>query len=795
MTDIDNTTLQAELENENPSLSLRETIDKYIYHWPLFLIGLSICLLGAYFYLRYTEKVYVVNSTLLIKDDKSGAGMDAGNVFNDIDLFSSSKVVDNEIEILKSKTLMHQVVDRLNLMIQYNVQGRIIDGDVYVTRPVTMSAIQIDSNFYGRTLTLRFPSSSTYLLQDAESGKQVAGQLNKLQRNAFGIYKIIPTHNFGRGGANELQIQIRDPFSLTDEYLNNLSVTLAGKSTVLNLSLRTTVPQRGKDVLNTLIQVYNEAALADKNKTTQSTIQFIDERLKLISGELMDVEKNVETFKSNLGLTDISSEAQQFLDNVQANDIKLNEVELKINTINEIQRYVNSPSQQERIPSTLGVDDPVLLSQINQLATLQLERDKLLATTTIENPLVEPLLKQIETTRSGIRSNIENIRRSLISMKSTLQGNNAQFQGAIKKIPGQDRQFISIKRQQTIKESLYLYLLQKKEEAALSYASAIADSRTVDPAFYSRTPIQPKRQIVFLGALLVGLILPASYIYGKGLLNNKVNGLADISKISKIPVLGEVMYVEDTAAVVITENSREAISEQFRAIRTNMEFLRSKSEGAVGRITLFTSSMSGEGKSFVSTNIAAAFAISGKKTVILELDLRKPQISKTLNLDNRVGLSNYLIGRASINDIIKTSSFNHDLFVIGSGPIPPNPSELLIHNELDELMAYLKKNFDEILIDAPPIGLVTDAQILARFADATIYLMRQNYTFKAQVKSMDAIYRTRKMPNLNAILNGIKYGGNYGYGYGYGYYSDDIKNSKTTLKSIGRDILNRLKNI
>jgi len=796
MRDIDNTIIQAELENESPSLSLRDIVDKYLYHWPIFLIGIGLCLLSSYFYLRYTEKVYVVKSTLLIKDQKNGSGADAGNVFNDLELFSSSKVVDNEIEILKSKTLMRKVIERLNLAVEYRVEGRVIDGDVYVSRPVSLVAVKIDSNIYNRSLLLTFPSKSTYLLQDDQTGEKVSGPLNVLQRNIFGVYKVIPTNNFKRSINRVLQIRIRDPYSLVDEYLSNFSVSLAGKSSVLNLNLQTTVPQRGKDVLNTLVDVYNEAALSDKNKTTQSTIQFIDERLRLISGELTEVERDVETFKSNLGLTDISSEAKQYLDNVQLNDQQINEVELQIGSINEIQRYLNSPSGQEKVPSTLGINDPVLLSQINQLAELQLQRNQLLATTTIDNPLVAPLVSQIESTKAGIRANIENIKQSLLAKRNTLRGNNAQYQGSIKKIPGQDRQFISIKRQQTIKESLYLYLLQKKEEAALSYASSIADSRTVDSAFFSKAPVAPKRQIVYLGSLILGLILPASYIYLRGLLNNKVTGLSDISNISKIPVLGEIMYVDSAKPIVVTENSREAVSEQFRSIRTNMEFLRFKSEEQLARVTLFTSSTTGEGKSFVSTNIAASFGITGKKTVILELDLRKPQISKVLGLDNRVGLSNYLIGKVGIEDIIKKTD-NPNLFVIGSGPIPPNPSELLIHNQLDVLIDYVKVHFDEVLIDAPPIGLVTDAQILSRFADITLYLIRQDVTFKTQVKNMDVIYRSKKLPNLNAILNGIKFNGKngYGYGYGYGYYHEELNSSKTTIKTVFNDILNRIKNV
>lgn len=780
-------------EKYDEQINLRELILKYLYHWPVFIVGVLICISAAFFYLRYAQEVFEVNSTLLIKDEKKGGATGAGDLLNDLDLFGTSKVVDNEIEILKSKTLMRKVVDRLNLSIDYHIEGRVSQSDAYASKPIDIGVVEMDKKWDNKPLLLSL-SADTYTLEDPESGEYVKGRLGQLQRNKFGVYKIDYNRNFTKWQLNPktLSITIHRPEDIVKRNLDRLNITLSSKqSTVLDLRFETTSPERGRNILNTLIQVYNEAALTDKNRTTQSTMAFIDERLKLISAELTDVEKDVEGFKSSLGLTDISNEATLFLDNVKANDAKLNEINLQISVIQDIQRYVNSRSPQEKLPSTLGINDPVLLGQITQLSNLQLERDALLATTGSNNPTVAPLNNQIETTRAGIKANVENIYESLNNTKRGLEGNESQIQASIKKIPGQERQLISIERQKSIKESLYLYLLQKKEEAALSYASAVADSRIVDPAFSSQLPIKPKRQVVYLIALLFGLILPVVYIYIKDLLNNKVSSASDISKITNTPLLGEIMYDDDSEAIVVQANSRKAIAEQFRAIRTNMQFLQGKSIPGKGRVMLITSSMSGEGKSFVSTNIAAALAISGKKTVLLELDLRKPKVSKYLDLNNKTGLSNYLIGKAQISDIIFPTEVNPNLYVIGSGPVPPNPSELLVQTEIEVLLDYLKSSFDEILIDTPPIGLVTDAQILARLADATIYLVRQNVTFKNQIESLEQLYRQKKFPKLNVILNGIKLGGSYGYGYGYGYYSDDIKNNRSGFATLIKDILKR----
>jgi tyrosine-protein kinase Etk/Wzc len=776
---------------ENTSDNLTETVKKYIYHWPLFALSIFVLVFCSFLYLRYYQPVFSVNSTLLIKDNKKG-GMPAENdLLNELDLLGSSKVVENEIEILKSKTLMRKVVNRLNLSVSFTAVGRVKNQDLYLNKPVNFGVVQINSLWYNKALDLSFPSADTYRLEDLESGQVIVGQLNQLQRNIFGIYKIDKNEDFNTLMKYPLTITIQNPVIVADHYLSQLSIGLSSKqSTVLNLNILTTIPEQGQDILNTLVQVYNEAALLDKNKTIQSTIEFIDERLKLINGELTEVEKDVEGFKSSRGITDISSDANLFLESVKTNDAKLNEVNLQISVINDIQRYINSNSLHEKLPSTLGISDPVLLGQISQLGELQLERDRLLTTTTENNPLLAPITKQIETTRAGIKSSISNILNTLQVSKANLEGNNSQFQGSIKKIPGQERQLISIKRQQSIKESLYLYLLQKKEEAALSYASSVADSRTVDPAFYSNSPVKPKRQLIYLAGAILGFLLAAGFIYLRELLNDKLEGAQDLNKLTSAPLLGEVLLSDDKTPIVVQHNSRKAIAEQFRAIRTNMQFLQGKRIPGKAKVTLFTSSMSGEGKSFVAGNISAALALSGKKTILLELDLRKPAISKYLQLNNNVGLSNYLIGKATIDEIIQSTTVDPNLFVISSGPIPPNPSELLVNTDIEILFEYLVNNYDEVLIDTPPIGLVTDAQILARLADATIYLVRQNVTSKDQIKRLDSLYRSNKFPKLNVIINGVKLGG--AYGYGYGYYADDLRDTKFDLKRFVKELGKRL---
>ncbi len=397
---------------DDESINLREVIGKYLYHWPIFIIGILICLVGAFFYLRYTPLVYQVNSVLLIKDEKKGGRTAGGDLLTELDIFGTSKVVDNEIEILKSKTLMRRVVNRLNLMINYTVEGRVIESDIYAVKPVNIGVAELDSLWYGKTLSLSFPNHNTYLLEEKLSGKRVKGLLDTLQRTTFGVFKIEKNDNFNKWVSENkapIFLKLSDPQIVANQYLKNLTVVLASKqSSVLNLTFETNVPQKGKDILNTLVQVYNEAGLADKNRTTQSTMDFIDVRSKLISGELTDVEKDVENFKSTRGITTMSNDATLFLDNVKANDARLSEINLQLSVINDIKRYVNSSSSKEKLPSTLGINDPVLLGQITKLGELQLQRDEMFAKTGENNPLVEPLVNQIKTTQEGILSSVNN---------------------------------------------------------------------------------------------------------------------------------------------------------------------------------------------------------------------------------------------------------------------------------------------------------------------------------------------------------------------------------------------------
>lgn len=790
MQDIDHKTGGLDDDFEDVAeINIRDIFFKYLYHWPLFVLGVVICLLVSFIYLRYTQPIYLVTSSLLIKEQNKTTTSD---ILSKLDQEGGSKSLANEVEILKSRTLIGQVVERLYLNVQYKSEGRVINTDAYATRPIDFVPVKFNSGFYNRDLKLSFPSTGIYLLQDVASGKTATGPLGILHKTIFGAYRINAIKNIV--GKEVLTLQVLNPEAVVGTIQGNLSIENKNpQSTVLQLGYTTPVVVQGEEILNTLVQVYNEASLLDKNKTVKNTLEFLTKKLAPITGELVAVEKDVENFKSSQGITEMSAQADLFLNSVKTNDAKLADINIKLAIIEDIKKYVNANDNRNKLPSTMGIDDPQLAAQIGQLDELQLQKVQLLATTPAENPIFNTLNKQIESVRAKIQSNVKNIGEILEQTKSQITRGNAVAQGSIKKIPGQERQFISIKRQQETKEALYLSLLQKKEETELSYASAVADSRLIDPAIGTGAPIKPNRQMIYLASFLLGLILPGIYVFIKDLLNNKINSKDELSKITHAPILGELAFDEGSETIVVNATSRTAIAEQFRAIRTNLQFVQGSVSKAQGRVTLFTSSVSGEGKSFVATNLATVLAISGKKTVLLELDLRKPKVSQYLNLKSKLGLSNYLIGKAQIDEILVESGVHKNLYVIGSGPIPPNPSELLMQLEIRVLIDYLKTQFDEIIIDAPPVGLVTDAQILAAFADTTIYIARAGVTLKSQIAQFDKLYRQHKFPKLNLILNGIQMGGKhgYGYGYGYGYYSDDAQHPKGNLKLIFKDFFKR----
>lgn len=764
---------------EGDSSDLNQALRKYLYHWKYFVVGVLLTMIAAFLYLKKAQAVYEVKATLLIQDENKNK--DEKSTLQEIDLSNSPKLVENEIEVLKSRKLILSVVNDLNLWINYSQKIGMTNKDLYHKSPFKLSFQKVNDIEEPQQVEIVIKSTDKFSFKLADQDA-VEYSFNTIYTNDLGSWQLIPSENLKDAEGKTIFVTLNNPQRVADIYQEAIDVIQVNKQApAVSLVMTDQVSQRGKDVLNTLISHYNLTTIQEKNKITQNTLDFIDKRLASLSGELKSAESEVEGFRSSRGLTDISSQSQVYLENVQSNDNRLNEVNVQLNVINGIERYVNS-TRTETPPSVLGISDAGLSSLIEKLSQLQLQRDRLLATTPEGNPAFGPIDRQIASTRASIRENIRNIKSSLLNAKKELQSFNSKFESSIRNIPTQERQLIGIKRQQSIKENLYVYLLQKREELSLSYAATLADARIVDNA-YEGAPKKPKVPLVLSIALILGLIFPASLIYAKDNLNNRITTRKQIEEKVEKSVLNELTFEKSSDSLVVLNKSNFAIGEQFRALRTNLHFLHGQKNK--GRVTLLTSSISSEGKSFVSVNLGAALAVSGRKTIILEFDLRRPNVLKSFNLDaNHPGLSNYLISESGAEDIIQASGVQENLDLIGSGQIPPNPSELLEQPEIDSLIAWLRDRYDDILIDTPPVQLVTDAMILSRVADVTLYVIRQGHTHKSLLTSINNLYKEQHFPKMNIIFNGIK-SGKYGYGDNYGndYYAHEKKKSFFSKKS------------
>jgi tyrosine-protein kinase Etk/Wzc len=784
---------------------LRTVLTKYFYHWPLFVLCLIIALAGAYIYLQNATPAYEVSATILVKDEKKSPQEKAA--LPELEQSSSPKNAEAEIEILRSKNLVNQVVNNLQLWTTYTTKQGFKTKDLYGTSPFKFILLQ-KGVINGDNLQVLIKDKNHFEVENLSGQKQTVA-FNQSFKNIAGTWLLKPTDLLDQYIGSTISVTLNDAELVSNSYLKSLDAHLLDKlAPTIGLFITDEVPQRGKDFLNSLITAYNEAASNEQKRTTKSTIDFIDNRLASLTGELSSAEKQVEGYRSSQGLTDINSQAKVYLENTQANDSKLNEVNVQLNVVQGIEQYVSSSSNNADAPATIGINDPALNSQIEKLAELQLKKSALLATTPENNPLFEPINKQIALTKNSIRETVKGVKASLLNSKRELQSVNNKTESSIKDIPVQERQFVGMKRQQSIKENLYVYLLQKREELALSYASTFVDARIVDKANVGDKK-WPKTSLITAIALLLGIGVPFMIIYFRQSFNNRITGRRDIETAIDIPILAELSYDDLDKEVIVVNNQHHLIGEQFRSLRTNLNYLHqsTKAKGAdlqlqgtyttlempepKGRVTLLTSSVSKEGKSFVSTNLAATLAASGKKAVILELDLRKPKVTGIYNLpSNHPGISEYLTGKVAVESIIQHSDMNANLDVIGSGQIPSDPSELLEKDALAKLIFELRHLYDDIVIDTAPLHLVTDAMIIAKQADVTLYIVRQGYTGKEELTFLREVHEADYLPNLNIIFNGIKKS-KYGYGYNYDNSYYNAKPKKASFKSTWKQILSR----
>ena len=786
-------------EQSKEQVNIQELLFRYLIHWPWFVISIIICIACAWGYLRLTTPIYNISATVLIKDEKKGGGASMSSDLEKMGLegfVSSSSNVDNEIEVLRSKSLAREVVNNLGLFVTYMDEDEFPSKELYHTSPVLVSLTHQEADKLPGRMEINMILQPTGALgvQITVGEKEYRKQFDKLPAvfptdegtvaffaNNDTLSAVCP-ENITK--ERHITAFINRPFSVLKEYVNSLSIAPTSKTTsVVVISLENTNTRRGRDYINKLLEMYNINANNDKNEVAQKTAEFIDERIGIISKELGSTEQDLENFKRSAGITDLNSEAQIALTGNTEYEKKRVENQTQINLVMDLQRYMKG-NEYEVLPSNIGLQDAASAGAIDRYNQMLVERKRLLRTSTENNPTIINLDTSIRAMRTNVQATLDATLKGLQITKEDLAREASRYSRRINDAPTQERQFVSIARQQEIKSGLYLMLLQKREENAITLAATANNAKIIDEALADDNPISPKKTIVYLAALVLGVGLPVGVIYLIGLTKFKIEGRADVEKLTSLPVVGDIPLADEkTGSIAVFENQNNLMSETFRNVRTNLQFMLENGKNVI----LVTSTISGEGKSFISANLAISLSLLGKKVVIVGLDIRKPGLNKVFNIPKKEhGITQYLTNTtANLMDFVQPSDINKNLFILPGGTVPPNPTELLARGGLEKAIETLKANFDYVILDTAPVGMVTDTLLIGRVADLSVYVCRADYTHKAEFTLINELAENNKLPNLCIAVNGLdlnsrkygyyygygKYGKYYGYGkrYGYGY--------------------------
>ncbi|WP_368123342.1 GumC family protein [Bacteroides thetaiotaomicron] len=793
-------------EAEDKEIDIQELLFKYLIHWPWFVGAVIVCLIAAYVYLYVATPVYNISATVLIKDDKKGgssnnvAGLDELGLSG---LITSSQSIDNEIEVLRSKTLVKEVVNYLNLYVTYQDDDQIPSKELYKTSPVQVSMIPQEAEKLKENIIIEMvvqPQGSLDVnvkMEDKEIQKHFEKLPAILPTDQGTLSFFQATDSISSKKNEEVSSPVQDvrhitatisqPMNVARGYCENLSIEPTSKTTsVVTVSLKNSSLQRGQDFINQLLEMYNRNTNNDKNEIAQKTAEFIDERIGIISKELGSTEADLETFKRDAGITDLSSDAQIALTGNAEYEKKQVENRTQISLVEDLKKYLGH-NEYEILPSNVGLKDITLAAQIDRYNEMLIERKRLLRTSTENNPAIINLDTSIRATKANVQATLEGTLQGLFITKADLDREAKRYMRRISDAPGQERQYVSIARQQEIKAGLYLMLLQKREENAIMLAATANNAKIIDDAIADVIPVSPKRSIIYLAALCLGIAIPVVVIFLIDLTKFKIEGRADVEKLTSVPVVGDIPLTDEKntkdGSIAVFENQNNLMSETFRNIRTNIQFMLQNDK----KVILVTSTVSGEGKSFTSANLAISLSLLGKKVVIVGLDIRKPGLNKVFNLSSKEkGITQYLANpEMDLMSLVQSSDVNKNLYILPGGTVPPNPTELLARDGLDKAIEILKKNFDYVILDTAPIGMVTDTLLIGRVADLSAYVCRADYTHKAEYTLINELFHEQKLPNLCTIINGVdlkkrkygyyygygKYGKHYGYGkrYGYGY--------------------------
>ena len=766
----------------------------YLAYWPIFLIFLLLSFGSAFVYLRYATPKYSASATLIIKDEKKGS--EDSKMMESIDAINTKKIIENEIEVLQSRILINDVIRKLNLYAPVWQKGKVRSQSAYVLSPLNVEAKSPDSlKSFSEILMEYDKNKGTVKLTNGYdlSGKDKielnvssSGPIDEWLKTPYGELKFVknPYYYESTEEKKPFFFNLTATKNMTDVITLGLKVAASSKlSSVVDLDYTDEVPRKAEDILNTLIFYYNEEAIIEKGNLVKNTLISIEERLSVVAADLDSIERKMQQFKSGNSAVELGVQGNLYLQGVNATDTKLGEVSVQLSNLNQLEQFVSSKESNIGIlPSAIGVSDPALTQLMTNLNTAQMEYERQKKTVGENNPIMLSLKEQIEKIKPNILSNIQTQKKNLQVSRNNLYANTGKYSSMLNYLPQKERQLLEISRDQQIKSNIYQFLLQKREESKLSYAATLSDSKVVNYAQAGRQPVSPKSMIIYIAAIFMGLIIPAVIVNGKELLSNKVLYRKEIEALTSLPIIGEVVFNNSKQQLVLEAGKRSFIAEEFRKIRISLLFL---GIDANHKKMVVTSSIPGEGKTFVAANLAVSLAMTGKKVALVDMDLHDPSLGKLFDItSSEAGVSNYLTGENEIHEIIREIPSQNNLFFLSSGAIQESPSELLENGKIQQLISYLEENFDVVILDTAPVVMVTDAYLLSSLCDATLYVVRHKYTPKMLVKRIDEVNKINSLKNAAIIFNGIKTRGfvknNYGYGYDYVYGGD--KKSKKSKK-------------
>ncbi|MCM1028586.1 MAG: polysaccharide biosynthesis tyrosine autokinase [Pseudoflavonifractor sp.] len=799
---IDTSRENTEKRLSGSAMSLTDVAYLTLHHWPWIILSLAICLGLAYYYILRTPEVYTRSAELLVKDESKGSSL-SSDEFSDLGLFQTNTNINNEIITLSSKDLMREVVERLKLDQTFYTHGTFHNNILYgYDLPVKLSVagFPVERSY---SLHLALAKDGKVTISDLEADKEkyddktFSGQLGDSIQTPIGRVIVEPSPNYKKGDAANYIVKKVPESTAINYFSRHLKVSMSNdKGTVLKLTLSDQSQQRADEVLTTLIGVYNEAWIRDKNQIAVSTSNFINDRLNVIESELGHVDSDISSYKSANLVPDVQAASSMYMSQSQQNATEMLGINNQLQMTRYIRSYLNADGTKgQLLPANAGINDPTIQAQISEYNDKLLQRNALAEKSSEKNPLVRTLDEQLASQRAAIIGTVDNQIVDLNTQLKGLQRAEAQTISRIASNPTQAKYLLSVERQQKVKESLYLFLLQKREENELSQAFTAYNTRIVNRPGDSGAPVLPNRRNIFLLAFVVGLFIPFGFTYVKEMSNTAVRGRKDVENLT-LPFLGEIPQNrgskkskkdgEETVKTVVREGSRDVINESFRVLRTNLEFMRSNPGSA--NIVAITSFNPHSGKSFISLNLAKALSVKDKKVLVIDGDMRHGSASQYVGSPEK-GLSDYLSGKVTdLNKVIKPVDDSDHLFVLPTGTIPPNPAELLERPIFKEMIDSLRDKYDYIIIDCPPIEVVADAQIIDRVADRTIFIIRAGLLDRSMLPELEKLYQQKKYTNMAYILNGteISQGGyakgyryGYGYGYGYGYhYGSEASSSK-----------------